>query len=297
MRSIFFYNHRVSEGMNVVCSTIGARKLRKERSSFTGGSNKILINWGSSSQEAHRLGQICMSTGSLMLNRPHAVALAINKKSALSELHERGVSVVPYFTDLQSALNVVNIGSARIYARTKLNGASGEGIVLMLRRDDPQYENYAALENPPFPLYTVGGNNSFVVQHKVAGCSLFTLGISGVRREYRAHVVRGKMIHIAKKVRPASTIEDSNTLVRNVHTGWVYSVNSDIQDDIFRRVGELAVSACEALGLDFGAVDIIEKHSTGELFVLEINTAPGIGEESTTLQKYCEAFQRIATED
>jgi len=43
-----------------------------------------------------------------------------------------------------------------------------------------------------------------------------------------------------------------------------------------------------ALGLDFGAVDIVYNENDNKAYVLEINTAPGLS--GTTLEKYVEVF-------
>ena len=39
-----------------------------------------------------------------------------------------------------------------------------------------------------------------------------------------------------------------------------------------------ATKAVAALGLDFGAVDVIYNEKYGRAYVLEVNTAPGLGE-------------------
>jgi hypothetical protein len=42
------------------------------------------------------------------------------------------------------------------------------------------------------------------------------------------------------------------------------------------------------LELDFGAVDLIWNENQNVVYVLEVNTAPGM--EGTTLENYCDAF-------
>ena len=53
----------------------------------------------------------------------------------------------------------------------------------------------------------------------------------------------------------------------------------------------IAVNAVKALGLDFGAVDIIYNEKENQYYVLEVNTAPGL--EGTTLIKYAERFSKL----
>jgi glutathione synthase/RimK-type ligase-like ATP-grasp enzyme len=59
-----------------------------------------------------------------------------------------------------------------------------------------------------------------------------------------------------------------------------------------------AIAAVNALGLDFGAVDIGWNNSNESqpVCILEVNTAMGMKEGSTTVQKYSEAFKRLFEE-
>ncbi|MNY81884.1 hypothetical protein D3C86_2236870 [compost metagenome] len=49
--------------------------------------------------------------------------------------------------------------------------------------------------------------------------------------------------------------------------------------------------AVNALGLDFGAADVIWNDHRKQAFVLEVNTAPGL--TGTTLEKYAKALKEI----
>lgn len=100
-------------------------------------------------------------------------------------------------------------------------------------------------------------------------------------KEWRVHVVNGRILCILEKV-PQS--EEYNQLTCS-HTGWLY--RSLMESD--PRLA-IAISAIEAIGLDFGAVDIILS-TDGQVYVLEVNTAPGFFEETMTLRLYAEAFR------
>ena len=64
--------------------------------------------------------------------------------------------------------------------------------------------------------------------------------------------------------------------------------------DIPKGLCPLGVEAAKALGLDFGAVDIIEKN--GRYYVLEVNTAPRL--EGYSIERYSNYFKWfIDTED
>ena len=52
-----------------------------------------------------------------------------------------------------------------------------------------------------------------------------------------------------------------------------------------------AVAAVVALGLDFGAVDVVYNVKEQKAYVLEVNSAPGLS--GTTLDKYVEVFKDV----
>lgn len=94
------------------------------------------------------------------------------------------------------------------------------------------------------------------------------------KREWRVHVCNGRIIQILEKdVDPENTFLCSNE-------GWRYRSMSETHRDLV-----FAISAVGALDLDFGGVDILEGLD-GNIYVLEVNTAPGIDDESRTLNSY-----------
>lgn len=81
--------------------------------------------------------------------------------------------------------------------------------------------------------------------------------------EYRVHIFQGKSIRISEKERGShgETAHGDYTTIKP--TGNV------------RHVRKAAKKAVAALGLDFGAVDILADDNN--CWVLEVNTAPGLG--------------------
>jgi len=107
--------------------------------------------------------------------------------------------------------------------------------------------------------------------------------------EYRVHVFQGNIIQLQeKKCRRDMAREDRDYRIRNHTRGWVFC-----QEDVEAppQVCEYAIKAVELLGLDFGAVDVVYNKLRDKAVVLEINTAPGLGGEST-LQAYVNAFSK-----
>jgi len=83
-------------------------------------------------------------------------------------------------------------------------------------------------------------------------------------REYRVHVFKGKSIRISEKVYTDESKKEYTT-----------GKPGDIK---LRKIREAAKAAVSAVGLDFGAVDILARgDNNSEVFVLEVNAAPGLG--------------------
>lgn len=190
--------------------------------------------------------------GGMQLNRNRATAS--NKLNTFRALESAGVSHVP-FTDDQAVAREWDC----IVCRRTLTGHSGEGISIVER----------GTEIPRVPLYTKYIKKAM---------------------ECRIHVFNGKVIdaQVKRKRRDLPKDFEADTKVRNIHTGWVYCREDFTPDD---RVKALAIAAVAAVGLDFGAVDIIFNQHYNEYYVLEINTAPGL--EGTTLTNYVKEIAHV----
>lgn len=95
-------------------------------------------------------------------------------------------------------------------------------------------------------------------------------------REYRCHVFLGKSIRISEK-RYLDDTKKEYTTAKPQHK--------------MCNVRNAAKQALEALGLDFGAVDIIAKGDNNEnVWVLEVNAAPGLGGSMPKL--YADTFSK-----
>lgn len=100
--------------------------------------------------------------------------------------------------------------------------------------------------------------------------------------EYRVHVADGEVFHTHQKLLRHEA--DNHPYIRNYETGWVFgSVRNEVDTDP-------AVDAVEALGLDFGAVDLI-RGEDGGVYVLEVNTAPSC--DAPNLERYAEQLSQM----
>lgn len=257
MSRIAIYSHSASDSVNALSQEFLDRrvahlKLRREGSLYTPRSTDILFNYGSRNSEVSRIIGLSNARSSRVLNTAEAVNNAANKVNAFNRMRESSVSTVEFTTETRLAREWVSQGHP-VYARTVLNGHSGEGIVII--------DNIESFVEAP----------------------LYTKGIAQQRREFRVHVMNGTIIYVQQKKRRegATELPEYSERIRNHQTGWIYAT-SDIQPNNACLAN--AVQAVNALGLDFGAVDIITRHDNA--WVLEVNTAPGLS--GTTLTTYAD---------
>lgn len=176
--------------------------------------------------------------------------VASDKLRTFEVLHEQGVSHVPYTASKEEAQTWLGQGCT-VFARTT-GGQGGAGIVIV-RPNDPL---------PDRPLYT-----QYVKKKK----------------EFRVHVVNGSVIDVQQKKKRNGV--EASSLIRNLENGWIFAHEDVVEPDGLR---ELGIRAVAAVGLDFGAVDIIWNERANQSYVLEVNTAPGLCQ--TTCNKYADAF-------
>lgn len=83
-----------------------------------------------------------------------------------------------------------------------------------------------------------------------------------------------------------------NPVFRSYNGGWVLNYNQDLLHGRLPSAGiSVAEEAVDALGLDFGAVDLATRTGTKDIVVWEVNTAPGL--EGPELPAWGRAFARV----
>ena len=215
-----------------------------------------IINWGSGDAPNWDV-----EGARRILNHPYYVRGASNKLTAFQALEAAGVSI-PEFTDnWATADDWMQQEGYKIVVRHKLHGHSGDGIELCSHNNGVQ-------DLPNAPLYV-----KYIKKQD----------------EYRVHVFNNTVIDIQMKRKKREVEnEEIDYQVRNHASGWVYCRDNLNPPESIRSD---AISAVVALGLDFGAVDIIYNKHQDKSYVLECNTAPGLS--GTTLEKYVQAFKNV----
>ena len=170
-----------------------------------------------------------------VLNRKSALNDASNKGRSLELLTAAGINVPPAATRFEGELLV---------GRTEQH-QGGDGFFLVTSQRD------------------------FELARDHCHCTHFMKYIP-TQREYRVHVFQGRVIGSGEKLMS----EDATSLhIRNVSTGWTFRYNN--AERIPNDIQNIAIQAIQAIGLDFGAVDVL-KSINNNFYVLEVNTAPGL---------------------
>ena len=252
-----------SESAKALAEKMEIKRLKEEGSTWRGKAGDIIINWGHSGHHP------AFDGAARVLNNPEAIARASHKVhsfAAFADAIAQGEPLkIPDNTVSREVAYQWLTEGTDVVVRNILQGHSGAGITIIKAIDANKY--YAGgLEFPRAPLYT-----AYIRKNE----------------EYRIHVMNGEVFFVQRKARKMDVPDDQvNWQVRNLDGGFIYA-NVDVQVEDAAKVN--AVAAVKALGLDFGAVDII-KTKRGNFFVLEVNTACGLA--GTTLDKYVEAFNR-----
>ncbi|BBU72659.1 ribosomal protein S6 glutaminyl transferase [Cronobacter phage vB_CsaP_009] len=277
MSRLAIFSHAPSDTVNLIREQINGMedqriiKIRSTGSTFRGRRGDLIVNYGSSSLPESIIGS------ARILNHPQAISNASNKRTAMNILRENNIPIVESTTDREEAQQWMDNGSV-VYARTQLQGHSGAGIVV------------CANENLLSQLADIG--SSVETSTSLVNANLYTKGLTEQRREFRIHVMNGVVTYVQQKRRRDGyrEMEEYSNVVRNYHTGWIYATqNADVIDSA--KVA--AVQSVSALGLDYGAVDVITRMDN--CWVLEVNTAPGM--TGTNLETFCNNIIRVKNGD
>lgn len=193
------------------------------------------------------------------LNPPQAVNNASCKIRTFELLTSVGVPTVPWTTNRDEALTWITENKAMVVARTLTRASEGRGAIFVSDVDSL----------PDAPLYT-----RYVKK----------------QAEFRVNVAFGSIINIRQKRRRTDFEGTIDNLCRSHANGWVFC--SEGVDKSNEALCSLGLSSIVALGLDFGAVDIIYNAHYNAYYVLEVNSAPGM--EGETLTNFIEALKNVS---
>lgn len=126
---------------------------------------------------------------------------------------------------------------------------------------------------------------------------------SNFSREYRLHVSPDGCFYTCRKMLKRDTPDDAKWYRNDDHCVWIMQENDAFDRPVnWDAIVEQSVNALNAVGLDFGAVDLRIQSATNkrgqrrenpDFIVVEINSAPSFGEITT--QKYIEELPKLLT--
>lgn len=105
-------------------------------------------------------------------------------------------------------------------------------------------------------------------------------------REYRLHVVGGVVVSVQRKYLEHPHLQGDGHIKNHGH-GYAFKTP---ERELNNSRKEAAIAAVEALGLDFGAVDMIVD-ADGKEYVLEVNTAPALS--PMRVEQYLQALRPL----
>lgn len=165
-----------------------------------------------------------------------------NKLHQYRWFEEQGIPALEFTTDMAVAQNWMADGHV-IVGRSLLNSSCGKGIHIM---------SAEIAEVWACPVYT---------KYKKKA------------REFRVHVFKDKVVVVVEKKRKKGFEGKRDTRVRNLANGYVFMQNTA---NLPEGLKELAIKAANVVQSDFKGVDIGYNVKNDELFVIEVNSAPGI---------------------
>jgi len=105
------------------------------------------------------------------------------------------------------------------------------------------------------------------------------------KKEFRVHVFKENVVHVLEKRKKKEFNGEVNTKIRNTANGYVFCSESVVEPEGIR---ELALKAAKVTNSDFKGVDIGFNEKLNELFVIEVNSCPGI--EGSNINRYIEVI-------
>jgi hypothetical protein len=184
---------------------------------------------------------------------------AVDKLTQYKWFQQQGLSSLEFTQDDFTAHVWLQEGFT-VFGRKLLNASCGDGIVV----GDP-----GSNKMPLCPVYT---------KYKPK------------KREFRVHVFKDKVVTIVEKRRKSDWNGDKkDTKIRNLANGYVFCQSIELTDQLRERVEKLALAASLVCSSDFKGVDLGYNEKHDDLFVIEVNSMPGV--QGTNVEKYVQVMK------
>jgi hypothetical protein len=232
--------------------------LVRRRGSYSHNVRQLIINWGNSTTPRW------YETDRNVLNRPYHIAKCTNKLRFYTQFADV-LPIIPHWTTYGDEVRDHIATGGKVLERTQLSAHSGRGIEV---------------------------HTTFNPERHGAG-GLFVRYIPR-RNEYRFIVFRTPdgeyAIPAVYQKRRTYRCDNPNWTIRTHRSGFIYTrSNVEFPHVVEPELAALAIRTLKAVELDFAAVDIITTPS-GNSYVLEVNTAPGL--EGSSVPLFCHMFEQ-----
>lgn len=166
----------------------------------------------------------------------------VDKLTQYKWFTNNGILCPEYTNDMVQAKQWIEEGHT-VFCRTLTRASEGRGIVVATEVDHLCYA----------PVYTK---------------------YTKKKREFRVHIFKGNVVVITEKRKKVEWQDGRDTKIRNLANGYVFchSIPSGIPDGL----EALALNSARMVSSDFAGVDLIYNEHQQQLYVIEVNSAPGI---------------------
>lgn len=185
----------------------------------------------------------------------------VDKLTQYQWFQQQQLSALTFTTDQGIAEQWVAEGAC-VFGRRLLNASCGDGIVIY---DD-------TLDYAP-----------------AGGCPVYTL-YKPKKREWRVHIFKDRVVSIVEKKRRSGFVGGTSK-IRNLANGYVFCQDIDLDPVLQSRVELLGLAASKVCSSDFKGVDIAYNEKQDDVFVIEVNSAPGI--EGSNVSHYINVMKEF----
>lgn len=246
-----------SESCRLLKNSLGINSIKLNGSLWKPYDHRWVINWGNTTHP------LCEREDEVnFINPPSKVEIAVNKFLTFKTLSDD--VLMPYWTQNKEAVRDWLGHGKEVVARKVLNGYGGQGIQLLTEKD---------MDNiPDAPLYTM-----YVPK----------------KSEFRVHFIEGRgIVKLQRKARVLDVPEKFiNWKIRNLGNGFIYALVEDMEDEHYYGLQSMVNIIHAKLGLSFFCADVIYNKLQDSFYLLEVNTAPGLNEN--TVETYREGFSHL----
>lgn len=255
-----------SKSAVVIANELGCKRMNLTNSRVVDNPNTSIINWGNSTTDLSHLPSV------KVYNVAENVRLASHKLDFFKAIEQYNdanqdspVSIPDWTSKVSVARRWYTEGND-VVVRNVMQGHSGDGLELI------SYDESILAKDavPKAPLYT-----KYMKK----------------RDEYRVHVVGQEAIFLQRKAPRYSDSRIVDYQIRNTANGFIFVTEGLNPNPL---VESEAVKAVVALGLDFGAVDVIWNERRGKATVIEVNTACGL-KSIKGIERYKRALESMLT--